>query len=145
MTQIKQINTDKKISTPVTGVFFPLYLFSFLSLYLFSSCASDYPVIQRVVAVPLPVLADSVNVVYKTDTLILGTHAHMNDTVVRIEYLPGKDKFFYQIKQDTLYIPVSDTIYLTKFLKPESNNILYYLIPAGVIIFLLSLWLLYPK
>ncbi|MHC1736626.1 MAG: hypothetical protein AB9882_01295 [Ignavibacteriaceae bacterium] len=90
----------------------------YLSLSLFS-CASDYPVVQRVVTVPLPVLADSVNVVYKTDTLILGTHAHMNDTVVRIEYLPGKDKFFYRIKQDTLFIPVSDTIYLTKFLKPK--------------------------
>jgi len=143
MTQIKQINTDKKISTPVTGVFFPLSLFSFLSLYLFSSCATDYPVIQRVVAVPLPVLSDSVNVVYKTDTLILGTHAHMNDTVVRIEYLPGKDKFFYRIKQDTLFIPVSDTVYLTKFLKPDNTT--FYFIIGGVLIFLIFLWLLYPK
>ena len=123
--------------------FITLFLCSTIPLFLFSSCATVYPVIQRVVEVPLPVLADSVNVVYKTDTLILGTHAHMNDTVVRIEYLPGKDKFFYRIKQDTLFIPVSDTVYLTKFLKP--NNTPYYYIFAGVLIFLLFLWILYPK
>jgi len=106
---------------------------------LFYSCATEYPVVNRIVKVPLPQLTDSLNVIYKTDTLILATHSHMTDTVVRIEYLPGLEKFFYRIKQDTLFVPSYDTIFLTKYFQSPSGNFkwYYYAIAGLIILFLL--------
>lgn len=84
-------------------------------------------------------------VTYKTDTVIVATHTHLRDTVAKIEYFPQLAKFFYKIKHDTIFIPTYDTIYLAKFLQPESNNALYYLIFGGSLILLLFLWRLFPK
>jgi len=125
--------------------FFYSFLFPLSSL-LFLSCATEYPVINRIVKVPLPQLSDSLNVIYKTDTLILATHTHMTDTVVRIEYIPGIDKFFYRIKQDTLFVPSYDTIFLTKYFQSQSTDYKWYF-AAFIVITLLFLFIskLYPK
>jgi len=120
-------------------------IFLLLSLF-FSACSSEYPVVNRIVKVPLPQLSDSLNVVYKTDTLILATHTHMRDTLVRIEYLPGIDKFFYRIRQDTLIVPSYDTIYLAKYFQTQSTDYKWYFV-AFVVITLLFLFIfkLYPS
>ncbi|MHC1738971.1 MAG: hypothetical protein AB9882_13275 [Ignavibacteriaceae bacterium] len=79
---------------------------------LFSSCSpQEIYLAGRVIPVPLPPVSDTVRVTHTSDTLITGVHSHLADTVAVIKYFPGKEKFFYRVRLDTVYVQVRDTLY----------------------------------
>ena len=103
--------------------FMLLFIVSFITL----SCSSQYPVLSRVIPVAVPVSSDSLMVTYKTDTVIVATHTHLTDTIAKIEYFPQLAKFFYKIKNDTIFVPFSDTVFVPKLLEPPNPDYTLYI------------------
>lgn len=126
---------------------FTLIPFAFLSLGFISCARGTYPVVSKVLSVPLPPLSDSVYVTYKTDSLVVGTHAHLADTVVRIEYLPAVNRFFYRIKRDTVLVPVSDTVFLKSTIQPEGEGVGWYVYfgAGGLVVLMLFMGLTFRR
>jgi len=117
--------------------------FAFTSA-LFPGCATQYPVYKHVIPVPVPEVSDSLRVSQKTDTVVIANHTHGIDTLVLIKYFPTKEKFFYRIKRDTLFIPFSDTVYRKEFIEKDSGSN-FYLITGCLIASLLLTVFIYKK
>lgn len=127
----------------------PLILLTFLSFFLltsFSSCSTHYPVISRVIPVPVPESSDTLSVVYLSDTIVVAAHTHLTDTVVKIEYFPRLQKIFYKLKNDTIFIPFSDTVFIPKLLEPPNPNYTLYIFAFFfVLLVFLVLYRFFPK
>lgn len=92
-------------------MFYGYVIFPFMFLFLFSCSPQEIYLAGRVIPVPLPPVSDTVRVTHISDTLISGVHSHLADTVAVIKYFPGKEKFFYKVRLDTVYVQVRDTLY----------------------------------
>lgn len=92
-------------------MFYGYVIFPFMFLFLFSCSPQEIYLAGRVIPVSLPPVSDTIRVTHTSDTLITGVHSHLTDTVAVIKYFPGKEKFFYKVRMDTVYVQVRDTLY----------------------------------
>lgn len=115
-------------------------IFPFM-FFLFASCTPQTLVTSgRVIPVSLPPVSDSVSVTFKSDSLVAGVHAHLTDTVAVIKYFPGKEKFFYKVRLDTVYLQVRDTILMELPAGKKSFDYTKWIIPGIVTLLLTGLF-----
>ena len=106
---------------------------------LIAACASDkYIINEKLIPVPIPDAEDTIRVNSKTDTLIIAEHIHLTDTIAIIKYYPQKEKIYYKIKQDTIYIPNTDTILIEKPPPPQRDYTPYILFTILIMIILIA-------
>lgn len=51
-----------------------------------------------------PVIEDTIKVIEKADTVIVGAEVIKNDTVTIVKYFPKHDKFYLKVKPDSIII-----------------------------------------